>query len=435
MNENEFLKLKGQTFESLLSKNEDIYKLIRSAFVISLCHDKCIIDEKLQVCEQFIYECASKIVLIPNLNIDFKIKFSLIRNKLAHGDYAYDNKREVIIFEYMDQYVEVSLSNIIEFANSISDYYKYLNKEYDRETLYIRNGLEILVTDHCKKRRDYGYNRQFDEYLNSHCQLPFMFDRIDYMSKGYDRKKLVLEKRFMDLECKIIGYTDERNGIYLNPYGDKLLKNMLYLLNNNEVLLDEYKDACEMLTNFYIFYIYPLDNFMKIDDQSIKSLSSDGNIDFSKFELGNVRKDGNFEEVGKIKTYPDDFLSLYKKIFQLQSKLDSLSQWKNKNEEYNNVKMSLENEINDLLSVTLSGPLRRLYEYSKNRSLIEHIRCSVMHGNYDYDTGTEMFTFYDLWKGKEVYRDNVRLDDFKRLFNFNNVELVLNQDVKVNRKR
>ena len=83
MNENEFLKLKGKTFECLLSKSDDIYKLIRSAFVISLCHDKCIKDEKLYVCEQFIYECASKINLNPNINIDYKTKFSLIRNKLA----------------------------------------------------------------------------------------------------------------------------------------------------------------------------------------------------------------------------------------------------------------------------------------------------------------------------------------------------------------
>ena len=181
MNENEFLKLKGQTFESLLSKNENIYKLIRSAFVISLCHDKCIIDEKLQVCEQFIYECASKIVLIPNLNIDFKTKFSLIRNKLAHGDYAYDNKREVIIFEYMDQYVEVSLGNIIEFANSISNYYMYLNKEFPREIMIHRNGMQILVTDYCKKRRDYGYNRKYNDYLNRSCQLPILLSDKDYM--------------------------------------------------------------------------------------------------------------------------------------------------------------------------------------------------------------------------------------------------------------
>lgn len=436
VNDNEFLKLKGKTFDCLLAKSEDVIKLIRSAFVISLCHDKCISDEKLQVCEQIIYECASKIVLIPNVDVDFKTKFSLIRNKLAHGDYAYDNNKKVIVFKYLDQYVEVSLSNIIDFANGISDYYKYLNKEYDRETLYIRNGFEILIIDHCKKIRNYSYNRQFDEYLNMHCQLPFIFDNIDRVApNGFNRKKLFIEKRFMDLECKIIGYTDEKNGMFLNPYGDKLLKNMVNLLNDDDVEFCEYKDACEMLINFYIYYIYPLDNFMKVDDQGIKSLPSEDNIDFSKFNLGNVRNEDSYEDVGKIKNYPSDFLSLYNKIFQLQSKLDSLSQWKNKDQVYNNVKLSLEKEIDDLLSLTLSGPLKRLYEYSKNRSLIEHIRCSIMHGNYDFDIGTEMFTFYDKWKGKEVYRDVVKISDFRRLFNFNNVELVVNQDVKVNRKK
>ena len=94
---------------------------------------------------------------------------------------------------------------------------------------------------------------------------------------------------------------------------------MLSLLNDGEVLNEGYSEACEVLMNFYIFYIYPLDNFMKVDDQGIKSLPSEDNIDFSKFEFGNVRNDGNFEEVGKIKTYPDDFLSLYKKIFSTSS--------------------------------------------------------------------------------------------------------------------
>ena len=436
MNENEFLKLKGKTFECLLSKSDDIYKLIRSAFVISLCHDKCINDEKLYVCEQFIYECASKINLNPNINIDYKTKFSLIRNKLAHGDYAYDDNRNVIVFEYLDNYIEVSLSNIIDFANSISDYYKYLNKGFDREVLVIRDGLEILVIDRCKKRRDYAYNRHYDEYMNNHCQLPMVFNNMNYMLRhGSNRKKILLEKRFMDLECQFLGYTDEKDRVIINPYGDMLLKNMVNLLNGEDVLIDNYNDACEMLTNFYIYYIYPLDNFMKIDDQGIKDLPSKDNVDFSKFNLDNIRNDNSYEDVGKIKNYPDDFLSLYKKIFQLQSKLDSLSQWKDKNEEYKNLKLSLESEINDLLSLTLSGPLKRLYEYSKNRSLIEHIRCSIMHGNYDYNVCMNTFTFYDEWKGKEVYRDNVKLDDFKSLFNFDNVLLVISQDVKVNRKR
>lgn len=435
MDKDEFLKLKRKTFSALLTKDDSVNKLIRSAFVISLCHDKCIKDDKECVCLQFINECGSKITLIPNLNIDNKTKFTLIRNKLAHGDYAYDDSKGVIVFEYLGEYVEVSLDNIINFANSISNYYMYLNKEFPREILIFRNGMKILVTDYCKKKRDYGYNRKYNDYLNRSCQLPMLLSNKDYMmANGFVRKKITIEKPFMDIECEIKG-NSSGNGIIINPYGDKLLNNMLSLLNDDKVLSNEYEEACEMLINFYIFYIYPLDNFMKIDDQGIKTLPSIDNIDFSLFDLSSIRDVNNYEDVGKIKNYPSDLLSLYKRIFLLESKLDSLNSWKNKDEEYRNVKLSLEKEINDLFKLTLSEPIKRLYDYSKNRSLIEHIRCSIMHGNYTFDIFNNTFSFYDEWKGNEVYRDVVKLDDFKRIFNFDNIKLVMEQDRKVNRRK
>ena len=435
VNSDEFFKLKRKTFETLLTKSDNVNKLIRSAFIISLCHDKCIYNDKEQVCDQFINECASKIVLIPNLNLDSKTKFSLIRNKLAHGDYAYDDNREVIVFKYLEQYVEVSLNNIMDFANSISNYYKYLNKEYPRETLVISEGYKVLITDYCKTRRDYGYNRRFERYANIKMDFHRNRDKV-YISPDDDtRKKFHIDGRNMTLDYFILGTSNDRNTMIFNPYGDKLLNNMLNLLNDGDVLNIEYNEACEMLINFYIFYIYPLDNFMKIDDQSIKTLSSVDNIDFSLFDFGSVRNEGNYDDVGKIKNYPSDLLCLYKKIFLLQSKLESLSQWKNKDEEYKKVKLALESEISDLLKLTLSEPIKRLYDYSKNRSLIEHIRCSIMHGNYTFDISNNTFVFYDKWKENEVYRDIVKLEDFKMIFNFDNIELVMEQDRKVNRKR
>lgn len=436
VNDDEFLKLKRKTFSTLVTKSDNINKLIRSLFVISLCHDKCIKDEKEQVCSQFINDCATKITLVPNLNLDYKTKFSLIRNKLAHGDYAYDDNKQLIVFKYLDDYVEVSLDNIVSFANSISNYYSYLNKEYPRETLVIYDGKEVLVTDYCKKRRDYGYNRRFEKYKNIKPNFHnVVVNKIYFPEDDNTRKKIHFEDPYMEIDYLILGQTDEQNKSILNPYGDKLLHNMLSLLNNDEVLDEEYKEACEMLFNYYIFYIYPLENFMKTDDQGIKSLPNNDNIDFSLFDLSSVRNEETFDEVGKIKNYPTDVLGLYKKISILETRLDSLSQWKNKDEQYKNIKLSLETEINDLLKLTLSEPIKRLYDYSKNRSLIEHIRCSIMHGTYTYYVSNKTYSFYDEWKGEEVYRDIVKLEDFKRIFNFDNIELIIEQDKKINRKK
>lgn len=430
----DFLKLKKQTFKVLLTKSDDIKKLILASLTISLCHDKCIYDDKLQVAEQFINECSRQIVLIPNINIDAVSKVSLIRNKLAHGDYAYDDIRRVIIFEYMNQYVEVSLDSIILFAYKISEYYKYLNKEYSREIIIYRNGLEILVNDHCKKRRDMGYNRRFENATHVRLALP-MKDGYYVLPDNFTRKKFSLSDGYMDVDYEILGLTDKKTGMIYNPYGDSMLNNVLNLLNNMAVVSNEYIDAIEELINFYIFYIYPLDNFMKVDEQGIKTLPNDGNFDFSQLGLQDIRNDDTFSDVGKIKSYPNDLLSLYKKIYQLNERLEKLNNRKNKDEEYEKVKLSIENEIDLLLNITLCGPLKRLYEYSKNRSLIEHIRCSIMHGNYGFNEQSKIYTFFDFWKNEESYRDEVELDSFRSLFNAGNINLVMSQDREMNGRK
>lgn len=441
IDDKEFLKLKKQTFKNLLTKSEETTNLILSSLIISLCHDLCIKDENLKVSPQFINECSSKINLNPNINIDPETKFTLIRNKLAHGDYAYNDTKKTIIINYQDQYIEISLNNIIDFANTISNYYQYLGKEQERVSLIHQFGYEFLITDRCKKNkgRDYSYNQKFEYYIKNH----FIIHQRNFLIKNgkiilpenYTRKSFSLGQPYMDIDCEILSPTDKKTDIIYNPYGDKMLKNIINLLNNKEPLQKDFEQSINMLINFYIFYIYPLDNFMKLEDQGIKALPSDTNFDFSKLNLNNVRNDETFDNVGKIKNYKDDLVSLYKKIHQLETKLNNLMNQKYKGNDFNKIKLAIETEIEELLNITLSGPISRLYEYSKNRSLLEHIRCSIMHGNYDFNEQTKTYTFFDYWKNSECYHDEVSLSDFNSLFNFENMNLVLTQDKIINERK
>ena len=445
ISELEFLNLKKQTFKNLLSKSDEITKLILSTLIISLCHDKCIKDEELNVSIQFINECASKINLTPNINIDSKTKITLIRNKLAHGDYAYNENNRTIVINYLDNYLEVPVNNIIELANCISNYYKYLSKDQDRISLVCQYGLELLITDHCKKNkgRDYSYNKNFEHYVNlTNLAHPIRIPVKDgkyILPDFFTRKKFSLERREMTIDYEILSETNKKTGIIYNPYGSNLLKNIVNLLNSKEPLELNYYDkinyAINSLIDFYIFYIYPLDNFMKLDDQGIKKLPNDTNFDFSKLDLHPIRNDDTFDNVGKIKNYPDDLISLYKNIHQLETKLIKLEQQKHKNTDYSKIKSTIETEIEELLNIALSNPITRLYDYSKNRSLLEHIRCSIMHGNYDYDELSNTYTFFDYWKDKECYRDQISLLDFEKLFNLENLSLVVNQNKTINERK
>ena len=69
--------------------------------------------------------------------------------------------------------------------------------------------------------------------------------------------------------------------------------------------------------------------------------------------------------------------------------------------------------------------IQALYRYSDNRSIIEHLRCSIMHGNYSYDLEKEVFEFVDLWKGDEQGRFNLTLNDFEKILAFENVNTII----------
>lgn len=58
-----------------------------------------------------------------------------------------------------------------------------------------------------------------------------------------------------------------------------------------------------------------------------------------------------------------------------------------------------------------------------------------MHGNYDYDELSNTYTFFDYWKDKECYRDTIYLLDFRKLFNLENLSLVLKQDEIINERK
>jgi len=117
-------ELKKSTYLFLLSNSEDAKKLVLSTLLISLCHDKCIKDKNLLVTPNFIRTSS---LLVPfNMNyekvsvISDEEKFSLIRNKLAHGDFVYnESKREIYIKHVIDGnevMTSMCLDQVVEFA-------------------------------------------------------------------------------------------------------------------------------------------------------------------------------------------------------------------------------------------------------------------------------------------------------------------------------
>ena len=72
--------------------------------------------------------------------------------------------------------------------------------------------------------------------------------------------------------------------------------------------------------------------------------------------------------------------------------------------------------IGKLKDLFCNNSVKLIYAYSKNRSIIEHLRCSLMHGSYTYNEIDNTFKFSDYWKGEDQFNKTISLKDFKMIF-------------------
>lgn len=429
--------LKKDTYLYLMSDTDEVKKLISAILLISLCHDKCLINnQELLVSPSFIKKCNSLISFQENFEtfstLDDIKKFSLIRNKLAHGDFVIDQKKQSIIIKHTIDNQELTtsfkISSILSFAKEITNYYDYLTSTKKREKIYIQNGLKITITDKPQKRNHRGerYNETYNAFLTRHLERFIGAYYMGQMKTEYEVGNMVLK---FNIES-----TNEPNKIINNPYANPLINSFKESLEGktpNQKVID-------LLIKFYVIYFYPLENFLKGEDKNITSLKNPQMFNFAKLDLENVKNQGTLNTVGKVNNYHKQLNESYQKINLLMEKRNHLEQTLTINQSPQIIQKHQEitKEIDELVDLFCTSSVQVLYTYSQNRSIIEHLRCSVMHGNYTYDESSNTFDFQDLWKNQEWCHINLSFADFKSLLNFQNINAVIQQfDTTTNTKQ
>lgn len=419
-------ELKKDTYLYLMQDNNDVKKLIAAILLISLCHDKCGVNsQELLVSPIFIKKCNNLAPFQENYEIfsqldDIK-KFSLIRNKLAHGDFVINQDNKSIIIKHTIEGKELttslSINSIISFAKEITNYYDYLDSKQIRKKIYIRDGIKMTVKDKPLRNNHRGenYNKMY-KYLLEHYYLywnPFQSPRNTVNTK-YLEFKYTYEP------------TEEPNQIIENPYANPLTKIFINYLEGNS---NPNQKVIDLLIKFYIIYFYPLENFLKGEDKNIHSLKNNQMFNFAKLDLGSAKKSPPQENVGKVNNYHQQLNESYQKINLLMEKRNNLEHvlTKNQSPQIKQKYQELTKEIEELVDLFCTSSVQTIYDYSQNRSIIEHLRCSIMHGNYTYDELTDNFEFKDLWKNQEWYHVNLSFEEFKALLNFQNIKAVTKQ--------
>lgn len=427
-------KYKTNTYLKLLNFNEnsDAKKLILAALLIPLCYEKCILDNEFLVSDNFIKECSSTIVFKNKepINIDFREKFKLIRNKLAHGDYSFDSESKTLYMKMnnnTETILEVSLDCIVNFAKHITNYYDYLNKEFPREKIIFCNGLKIKVTDYCNTdKRNNDYNRRYNRRIQK-IFFTSKYRNVLFTEMLINKIVNMNLNKIMNIKFEIIGNTTQKNGITENPHENPLVFQICNKINEKETD-EEYDQIIELLMKFYASYIFPLDNFLKVDDNGVESLKDEKMFDFSQLNISSIEKSSEYEKVGKVENYYPQLENCYKKLSKLCSKKESLEKYQRVGEQHTSeIIGEIEKEIKELIKLFSAGSIQRMHSYAKNRSIIEQLRCSIMHGNYYYDEKNKNVVFTDYNKGEKVYEEQITIEELYRLFNIKNDDLISKQ--------
>ncbi len=385
MDEIKFLEKKKYSYLRMLLREDSIEKLNASSLLIGIVHDLCKKNNKIFVNEKFIDLCASKLIILGGENLDNLEKFDIIRNKLAHGDYYIEGT--TVIFNYHDNQYRVSIESIISFANEMANYYQYMNSNTECNNLQITDGVVFKISDICMFGKR---NSQYRRILQKGRMIKFY-------EKPNIGKKFKVSNKYCEITYEVLSYTDEEDKYVENYWGNSLiyiLYDFLFKNKKNE-LVDGFID-------FYINYIYGLDNLLKSNDKSIFAFGSNKMFDFSMIDVGKSDTEKN-DIVGPVKQY--DINLLYENISKLLKKINRVNIDKLEQEELNS-------EIDRIVEILKNKSIQRMYSYSNIRSEIEHIRCAIMHGNCIKKNGEDFLCFFDEYNGNIVFKKEVSTEEF-----------------------
>lgn len=425
--------LKKETFAYLVSNRGQANSLIVASLIISLYFEKCISkqNDKLKplVSKSFLKECAN---LLQFCNDDKKMeslnylqKINLIRGKLAHGDYVISPYTENIVIETdingESVSSEIPIESIVSFANNLARYSRYPKPSKKRETIHYKDGYEFRVIDVPKKSID--RNRTYEKKLE-HIVNKLVLSNHGYYADSLDHKKMLIG--IFDIVVHVNPTDIKENCV--NEYPERKLFEwgLINRLNNPQNRNHVCDDFIDTLVMFYKYYIYPLENFLKGQDKNIMSLLSDEMFGFEKLNISDeLLKDIPY--VGKVDSYIENQSTMYDKINNLYDEFVEVENDDN-NSYYDNTpnKNRIEQKLIPYIDTISNPSVMNIYSYGKKRSFIEHIRCAIEHGTYDFDYNTKSITFIDSWQDK-YFKDVISIYDFYSLFSKENRDLIFNQ--------
>ena len=280
-------------------------------------------------------------------------------------------------------------------------------------------------------------------------KLPYLKDADPYFQQKYLIHWLHEASRD-EMTKKSICYGLLSNQVYLKELEENSKKNVTSIVENSPygetlIVMNERAIIAAYMASFYFTYIYGLDNVLNMTNREyLPDIVENKAFDFSELDLSEINPQDIVieheypefqEQIDKLKS---DLVITRGKIEKVQENYNRVSQISGKEdvqEELKKLLQELEEEYKRIerLIQKCEWFMKTKYDsYKWNRSVIEHLRNSIAHGNVyldlfrgNYTTDDAVFKFQDVHYNQKSFDLELTAKQFNSLTSTENIKCIL----------
>lgn len=387
-----------------------------------------------------------------------------------HGEISNSWNRKIVLNRYTSINREKPLESEKILCNTIENFtvinLNIKKKDGGDIPLYYRDIFEVELKKY-RLRHDINVLKELKEKYKNDYDIEFSEEEIDKKTAKYLSSVIYPKIKDLDYQAqnsialikagkivnndKMIGQITSLQLLqYISKYKttdlEKIKRNlelekMKRMLESKEINLKESEEMIfidsdimvnSLLGMFNALFIYPFDDIY--DDKEIMKTLVNNSLDYSKLDLSLIKLNNINLNNGEILSLREELNGINRRIQEINNAISidkaSLEKVKGNARAEANINAKITREQGDLnlfqgklvlvsCKVNYYDNNSQVGGYFYNKAIIEGIRNSIAHGNYQVIEATSILDskiiFRDIYLGKETFSCEVGAEDFKNL--------------------
>lgn len=387
-----------------------------------------------------------------------------------HGEISNSWNRKIVLNRYTSTNREKPLESEKILCNTIENFtvinLNIKKKDGEDIPLYYRDIFEVELKKY-RLRHDINVLKELKEKYKNDYDIEFSEEEIDKKTAKYLSSVIYPKTKDLDYQAqnsialikagkivnndKMIGqitslqllqYISKYKTTDLEKIKEKLeLEKMKRMLESKEINFKESEEIIfidsdimvnSLLGMFNALFIYPFDDIY--DDKEIMKTLVNTSLDYSKLDLSLIKLNNINLNNGEILSLREELNGINRRIQEINNTISidkaSLEKVKGNAKAEANINAKITREQGDLnlfqgklalvsCKVNYYDNNSQVGGYFYNKAIIEGIRNSIAHGNYQVIEAPSILDskiiFRDIYLGKETFSCEVGAEDFKNL--------------------